>query len=465
MLLPELKQLAQQLGITGASGMRKGDLVAAIGERQRPLALAGRLGTPSAPPRGPAASRPPPRRPSAQPRPQPASRRRRRRRRASDRARPRQRRAHRAGRPPATRAATAIGRTATARTRAADRDRQDATAATRAATATVRIATDQRPGRQPRATVPTSNRDDQGDDRGSRRRRGRDRFRDRKDRQRGGASYNDAELEISEDDVLVPVAGILDVSTTTRSSAPRGYLPGPQRRLRLAVDGPQARPAQGRRRHRRDQGAARRAERKEKFNPLVRLDTVNGGPLEAARNRPEFSKLTPLYPQERLRLETDAEQPDHPGHRPGRADRQGPARPDRLAAQGRQDDGAAGDRQRDHHEQPRVPPDGRARRRAARGGHRHAALGQGRGHRLDLRPAGRGPHDVAELAIERAKRLVELGHDVVVLLDSITRLGRAYNLAAPASGPHPVRRRRLDARSTRRSGSSARPATSRTAAR
>ena len=41
---------------------------------------------------------------------------------------------------------------------------------------------------------------------------------------------------------------------------------------------------------------------------------------------------------------------------------------------------------------------------------------------------------VAELAIERAKRLVELGHDVVVLLDGITRLGRAYNLAAPASG-------------------------------
>jgi transcription termination factor Rho len=41
---------------------------------------------------------------------------------------------------------------------------------------------------------------------------------------------------------------------------------------------------------------------------------------------------------------------------------------------------------------------------------------------------------VAELAIERAKRLAEMGHDVVVLLDSITRLGRAYNLSAPASG-------------------------------
>ena len=77
----------------------------------------------------------------------------------------------------------------------------------------------------------------------------------------------------------------------------------------------------------------------------------------------------------------------HPRHRPRRADRQGPARPDRLAAQGRQDAGAAGDRQRDHHEQPRGPPHGRARRRAPRGGHGHAAHGQGRGHRLDLRPA------------------------------------------------------------------------------
>ena len=85
-------------------------------------------------------------------------------------------------------------------------------------------------------------------------------------------------------------------------------------------------------------------------------------------------------------------------------------------------------------QQPRVPPHGRPRRRAARGGHRHAALGEGRGHRLDLRPAAEDHTTVAELAIERAKRLVELGHDVVVLLDSITRLGRAYNLAAPASG-------------------------------
>ena len=86
------------------------------------------------------------------------------------------------------------------------------------------------------------------------------------------------------------------------------------------------------------------------------------------------------------------------------------------------------------HEQPRVPPHGRPRRRAARGGHRHAALGERRGDRLDLRPPAEDHTTLAELAIERAKRLVELGHDVVVLLDSITRLGRAYNLAAPASG-------------------------------
>ena len=72
---------------------------------------------------------------------------------------------------------------------------------------------------------------------------------------------------------------------------------------------------------------------------------------------------------------------------------------------------------------------------------------------------------VAELAIERAKRLVELGHDVVVLLDGITRLGPRLQPGRAGQRPHPVRRCRLRARSTRRSGSSARPATSRTAAR
>ena len=96
----------------------------------------------------------------------------------------------------------------------------------------------------------------------------------------------------------------------------------------------------------------RDGERKEKFNPLVRLETVNGGDPEAAKNRVEFSKLTPLYPQERLKLETT------PTQLVGRIidlicpDRQGPARPDRLAVQGRQDHDHAVHRQRHHHQQP-----------------------------------------------------------------------------------------------------------------
>src|SRR5205085_12144320 len=49
----------------------------------------------------------------------------------------------------------------------------------------------------------------------------------------------------------------------------------------------------------------REGERREKFNALVRLDTVNGGDPEKMRSRPDFNKLTPLYPQERLRLETE----------------------------------------------------------------------------------------------------------------------------------------------------------------
>ena len=178
----------------------------------------------------------------------------------------------------------------------------------------------------------------------------------------------------------------------------------------------------------------REGERKEKYNPLVKLDTVNGADPESAKTRIEFSKLVPLYPARAAAPRDHLDQPDRPRDRHRRADRQGPAWPDRLAVQGRQDDDHAVDRQLDHDQQPRVPPDGRPRRRASRGGHRLRALGQGRGRQLDVRPPGRDHTIVAELAIERAKRLVELGHDVVVLLDGITRLGRAYNLAAPASG-------------------------------
>ena len=76
-------------------------------------------------------------------------------------------------------------------------------------------------------------------------------------------------------------------------------------------------------------------ERKEKFNPLVRIDTVNGSDPETAKQRQDFNKLTPLYATERLRLETEPEHPDHPDRRHRQPDRQGPAWPDRLAAEGR----------------------------------------------------------------------------------------------------------------------------------
>ena len=106
-----------------------------------------------------------------------------------------------------------------------------------------------------------------------------------------------------------------------------------------------------------------------------------------------------------------------------------------VAAQGRQDHRAAGDRERDRPQQPRVPPDGGAGRRAARRGHRHAALGPGRGHRGDLRPAAAGAHRASPNSPSSGPSAwSSRASDVVVLLDSITRLGRAYNLAAPAAG-------------------------------
>ena len=209
----------------------------------------------------------------------------------------------------------------------------------------------------------------------------------------------------------------------------------------------------------------REGERKEKFNPMVRVDSVNGADPEAARNRVEFSKLTPLYPSERLRLETEPDQPDRPGHRHRRADRQGPARPDRLARQGRQDDDHAVDRQLDHHQQPRVPPDGRARRRASRGGHRLRAVGQGRGHLLDLRPPGQRPHD-GRRARHRARQAARRARATTWSCCSTASPGSAAPTTSPprrAAGSSPAVSTRP--RSTRPSGSSAPPATSRTAAR
>ena len=143
-----------------------------------------------------------------------------------------------------------------------------------------------------------------------------------------------------------------------------------RRRVRVAVHGEEVRPAQGRRRHRRHPAPRGTASARRSSTRWSGSTRSTAAIPSRRRTGPEFAKLTPLYPQERLKLETTPEPADRPDHRPARSGRQGSARPDRLAAQGRQDDGHAGDRQRDHHQQPRGAPDGGAGRRASRGGHR-----------------------------------------------------------------------------------------------
>ncbi|MGO1510918.1 MAG: transcription termination factor Rho [Actinomycetales bacterium] len=297
----------------------------------------------------------------------------------------------------------------------------------------------------------------QGDDDGQgggRRRRGRDRNRNRDRRRgnRGGQGPGDGaeEIEVSEDDVLLPVAGIVDILDQYAFVRTSGYLPGSSdvyvtlnqvRKFGLrrgdAVTGAVRQGddnQQSVQNHGGGGGRGRQNNQRQKFNPLVRLDTVNGMTVERARQRPEFGKLTPLYPQDQLRLETtpkaitprviDLVSPVGKGQRglivsPPKAGKT-------IIMQ--QIANAIAVNNPDVHlmvvlvdERPEEVTD-----------MQRLVKGEVIASTFD-RPAS--DHTVvAELAIERAKRLVELGQDVVVLLDSLTRLSRAYNLAAPASG-------------------------------
>ncbi|HNN49317.1 MAG TPA: transcription termination factor Rho, partial [Marmoricola sp.] len=273
--------------------------------------------------------------------------------------------------------------------------------------------------------------DDQGGNRRNRnRRRGRD-------RQGGGGGQrgnrNEPDLQILEDDVLTPCAGILDLMDNYAFVRTSGYLPGSEdvyvsmsmaRKYGLrrgdAITGQVRQPREG--------------ERKEKFNPLVRIDSVNGADPESAKSRVEFNKLTPLYPSERLRLETtatnmigrviDIAAPIGKGQRGLIVS---PAKAGKTMIMQSIANSITTNNPEVHlmvvlvDERPEEVTD-----------FQRSVKGEVISSTFD-RPAS--DHTiVAELAIERAKRLVELGHDVVVLLDGITRLGRAYNLAAPASG-------------------------------
>ena len=234
-------------------------------------------------------------------------------------------------------------------------------------------------------------------------------------------------------DVLLPVAGIIDVLDNYAFVRTTGYLSGPTdvyvslsvvRKYGLrkgdVVTGALRQPREG--------------ERKEKYNPLVRLDTVNGGDPESAKNRADFAKLTPLYPQERLRLETAPEKLTQriidlvaPIGKGQRGLIVAPPRTGKTTIMQAVANAITRNNPECHlmvvlvDERPEEVTD-----------MQRSVKGEVIASTFDRPPADHTT--VAELSIERAKRLVEMGHDVVVLLDSITRLGRAYNLAAPASG-------------------------------
>jgi transcription termination factor Rho len=267
------------------------------------------------------------------------------------------------------------------------------------------------------------------------------RFRDRNERndRRRGRNQNPEvdDVEVTEDDVLLPVAGILDVLENYAFVRTSGYLPGPndvyvslaqvkKHNLRKgdAVVGAIRAPREGE-----TQASAR-----QKFNALVRVTSVNGKPAEDLKDRVEFAKLVPLYPSDRLRLETDPK-------------KIGPRVIDLVAPIGKGQRGLI------------VSPPKAGKTLILQSIANAITINNPEVHLMmvlvderpeevtDMQRTVKGeviastfdrPADdhttVAELSIERAKRLVEMGMDVVVLLDSMTRLGRAYNLAAPASG-------------------------------
>ncbi|WP_329040631.1 transcription termination factor Rho [Streptomyces sp. NBC_00178] len=272
--------------------------------------------------------------------------------------------------------------------------------------------------------------DDGYDDEGGRRGR-RGRYRDRRGR-RGRDDFA-TDVQVADDDVLIPVAGILDILDNYAFIRTSGYLPGPND---VYVSLAQVR-KNGLRKGDHVTGAVRQpkdGERREKFNALVRLDSVNGMAPESGRGRPEFQKLTPLYPQDRLRLETDSNvlttriidlvAPIGKGQRGLIV---APPKTGKTMILQAIANAITVNSPECHlmvvlvDERPEEVTD-----------MQRSVKGEVISSTFD-RPA-EDHTTVAELAVERAKRLVELGHDVVVLLDSITRLGRAYNLAAPASG-------------------------------
>jgi len=399
MVLPELRALANEVGVKGTSGMRKNELIAAIRERRGEpngnAANGGRSGEQKDAERKEAEHKdkkdtqpkePDTGKPESEDSPQPKVDAK-----TDDRA-----------------------------------DKADGAAAK----------TDTKPARQDG----DQGQDQQGgqggrdDDDNRQGRRGR-RFRDRRRRgDRPGGEGGDPELR--EDDVVQPVAGILDVLDNYAFVRTSGYLAGPND---VYVSMNMVR-KNGLRRGDHITGAVRvpregeQTNQRQKFNPLVRLDTVNGASVDEARKRPDFTKLTPLYPNQRLRLETNTEKLTTrvidlimPIGKGQRALIVSPPKAGKTTIL--QDIANAVTKNNPECHLMVVLVDERPEEVTDM---QRSVKGEVIASTFDRPPSDHT--SVAELAIERAKRLVEQGKDVVVLLDSITRLGRAYNNASPASG-------------------------------
>ena len=428
MVLPELRALAKQIGVEGASGMRKSDLVAAIRERR------GESNGTTAKAADVAPSEPAAETATASEATTESGE-------QTEQQRPRRERrgASRGSGAPSGSDQSAQGR----QDAKPDADEQPAKQRDKSESdksdggrsdGDKSDGGDQQGGQQNRNN---QNNDDDGEGRGGRRGR---RFRDRRRRERGGegGGGGDRDTELREDDVVQPVAGILDVLDNYAFVRTSGYLAGPndvyvsmnmvrKNGLRRgdAVTGAVRVPKEG-------EGGGQNP--RQKFNPLVRLDTVNGGPVEDAKNRDEFTKLTPLYPNQRLRLETTSEKLTTrlidlimPIGKGQRALIVSPPKAGKTTIM--QDIANAITKNNPECHLMVVLVDERPEEVTDM---QRSVKGEVIASTFDRPPSDHT--QAAELAIERAKRLVEQGKDVVVLLDSITRLGRAYNNASPASG-------------------------------
>jgi transcription termination factor Rho len=439
MVLPELRALANQAGVKGTSGMRKNELIAAIKEIRGQANGTSAGAAPSEDSGNSDQDKNPektsPEAPAAQGEQKDSP---------TEERSPRERRGASREAGSATRTADEADRESSKSRngRARESDNRDAGQRETKTDERASDAGDQNGDRDQQSSGGQQNRggsnqqDDDGDGRGGRRGR---RFRDRRrrgERSGEGGGGGGGEAELREDDVVQPVAGILDVLDNYAFVRTSGYLAGPhdvyvsmnmvrKNGLRRgdAVTGAVRVPKEG-----------EQPNQRQKFNPLVRLDSVNGGPVEDARKRPDFTKMTPLYPNQRLRLETT---PDRLTTRVidlimpiGKGQRALIVSPPKAGKTTILQDiaNAITKNNPECHlmvvlvdERPEEVTD-----------MTRSVKGEVIASTFDRPPTDHTA--VAELAIERAKRLVEQGKDVVVLLDSITRLGRAYNNASPASG-------------------------------